>query len=57
MHTSFQILLLDIPYLTLLTQRLGQHTTKVLIATISLKCYHILHIRLNNAPGTSSEPR
>ena len=55
--TSFQMLLLDIPCLTLLMQSLGQQTTKLLIATVSPLCYHILNVTLNNTTGTSSEPQ
>jgi len=35
MQTGLQMSLLDVPYLTLLVQRLGQQTTKLLIATVS----------------------
>ena len=55
MHVSFQILLVDIPFLKLLMQSLGQKSTKLLIAIVSPLCYHILKFRLNNTPGTWSQ--
>ena len=57
MHTGLEMLLLDDPYLTLLKQRLGQLTTKLLVATFSPLNYLILNIRFNNTPGKSSEPQ
>jgi len=49
MHTGLQKFLLDVPYLTLLMQRLGQqnYQTALLIATVSPRFYLILNIRLN----------
>jgi len=38
-------------------QRLGQQTTKLLIATVYPLFYLDLHIRLNNIPENSSEPQ
>jgi len=35
MHTGLKMLVHDVPYLTLLMQRLGQLTTKVFITTVS----------------------
>jgi len=52
-RVNLQMLLLDVPYLTLLMQRLGQQTTKLLIATVpplfylTLKTY--LQIRLSRS--------
>jgi len=42
------MLLLDAAILTLPMQRLGQQTTKLLLATVSPLFYLVLNIRLNN---------
>jgi len=55
MPRDVQILLLVVAFLTLLMQRLGKQTTKLLITTVSLPFYLILNIRLNNIPENSSE--
>jgi len=39
MPRDLQIILLDVSYLTLLVQRLGQQTTKLLVATVSSRFY------------------
>jgi len=57
MLKDLQMLLLDVAYLTLPMQRLGQQTTKLFIATVSSLFYLILNIRLNNIPENSSEPQ
>jgi len=45
MPGDMQMLLLDVPYLTLLMQRLiGQQTTKILIATVPPLFYFVLNI-------------
>jgi len=56
MPRHLQMLLLDAAFLTLLMQRLGQLTAKLLVETVSLPFYLILNIRLNYRPENSSEP-
>jgi len=57
MPTDLRISLLDVPYLTLLKQRLGRQTAKLLIATVSPLFLLVLNIRLNNIPENSLEPQ
>jgi len=57
MPKGLQMLLLDVAFLTLPMQLIGQQTTKPLIATVFPLCYLILNIRLNNIPENSSEPQ
>jgi len=54
MPTDLQMLLLGVPYLTLLMQRLGQQTTYCNSFSTILYC---LNIRLSNVPGNLSEPQ
>jgi len=56
MPGDMQMLLLDVPYLTLLMQRLiGQQTTKILIATVPPLFYFVLNI--SNIRENSWEPQ
>jgi len=49
MPEDLQMSLLDVPFLILLMLRLlGQQTTKILVATVSLLFYLISNNRLNN---------
>jgi len=47
--------MLDVPYFKLLMQRLGQHTSKLLIAPVSSLFY--LTLGFKNKPENSSEPQ
>jgi len=57
MPGDLKMSLLDVAFLTLLMQRIGQHTTKLSIATVSLHFYLIFDSRLNSIPENSSEPQ
>jgi len=57
MPPVLQMLLLSVPYLTLLMPRLGQRTTKLLIATVSPLFYLVSNIRLSNISENSLEPQ
>jgi len=54
MPRGLQMLLLVVAFLTLLMQRLGKQTTKI-ITNVSPPFYLILNIRLYNIPENSSE--
>jgi len=54
MPRDLQMLLLVVASLTLLMQRLGKQTTKI-ITNVYPPFYLILNIRLNNIPENSSE--
>jgi len=57
MPKDLQMLFLDVAFLTLPMQRLGQQTIKLLIATVSPLFYLILNTRHYNIPENSSEPQ